>query len=263
VGILAEHFSASKSYQFDEPEVTSKDPIRKHFKSLYSSRSDTGDITIIAGDKRSIKAHKCILWGHSKSLDELVASAESNNQTIVIDEEKFPLATAEAFEEIIKFFYFDFTGLELTAVCRMFKFARDMELTKLYKCMEHIISTVTISSRSIPFALDVALNQLHSNPNLAEKLRERTLNSAVQHFTDIPISCLSQMDPSIGTLLIRTVQSVLQDYISKGVEPSYFEMIEKTNFNYANPTGEESSSVGPNRARSKGKPRRKSQSLKV
>jgi len=256
VGILAEHYNDGKQYDFDEPQITTSDHIKKQLKALYNSRSESGDVAIVMGDK-SIKAHKCILWGHSKALDELITTSESN-QSITIDQEKFPLVNDESFEEILKFFYYDHSGLELSAVCRMFKYAFDMDLAKLSKNLEHIISTYAITPKAIPFALEVAINQLPNNQGLAAKFKDRTLTAAVQHFPDIPLQYIVQMDPAIGATLVMAIQSVLRDYISKGVEPSYHELIRGTAVNVV-PVDENRPELSSARSKGKGKmPRRKS-----
>jgi hypothetical protein len=226
VGILADLYSAGKDYQFEEPSITETDPIKKHFKSMYNSREETGDISIVMGDK-STKAHKCILYGHSKILDDLIDTAEQQNNTITVDKDKFPLVNQESFEEIMKFFYYDFTGLELSSVCRMYKFSMDIHLTRLTRILEHVMTASATTAKAVPFALEVGLKQLQHNQNLAKKLQEKTLSFAVKHFPDIDFSYLAQMDPAIGLTMVLAIQEILREYIRSGTEPYYIDIINK------------------------------------
>jgi len=225
VGILAEHFSEGSRYEFEEPQINESDPIKKHFKSLYTSRDDTGDISIVMGDK-STKAHKCILYGQSKDLDDLIENSESQNNTISIDKQKFPLVNQDSFVEIMKFFYYDFPSLELSSVCRMYKFSIETHLTRLTRTMEHIMATNTMTAKAVPFALEVSLRQLQQNP-LAKKLQERTIVFAVKHFTQINFSHLAELDPLIGSVIVQSIQEIVRDYSHQGAEPRYKDIIDK------------------------------------
>jgi len=227
VGILAEHYSEGNPYQFEEPQIIEKDHIKKHFKTLFLSRDESGDISIVMGDK-STKAHKCILSGHSKQLDELIETSESQNNTITIDREKYPLVSQESFEEIMKFFYFDKPVLEISSSCRMYKFSLENQLLHLSRCIEHVLETQAINNKAVPFALEVSLKQLQHHKNLSKKLQERTLSYAVQHFPNINFSHLAEMDPLIGSVLVQAVQEVIRDYISSGAQPHYNDIMEKS-----------------------------------
>jgi len=226
VGILADLYSAGKPYTFEEPNITETDPIKKHYKSMYNSRDESGDISIVLGDK-STKGHKCILYGHSKMLDEQIDAAENQNNTITVDKQKFPLVNQEAFEEIMKFFYYDFTGLELSAVCRMYKYSMEIHLTRLTRILEHVMTSSVTTAKAVPFALEVALKQLTHNQSLAKKLQEKTIIFAVKHFPDINFSHLAEMDPIIGLTMIQSIQEILRDYIRLGTEPYYSDIINK------------------------------------
>jgi len=228
VGILADLYSVGKAYQFEEPSINETDPIRKHFKSMYNSRDESGDISIVLGDKTT-KAHKCILYGHSKILDELIDAADqpTQNYTITVEKQKFPMVNQEAFEEIMKFFYYDFTGLELSSVCRMYKFSMDIHLTRLTRILEHVMTSSVLTAKAVPFALEVSLKQLQHNQSLSKKLHEKTIIFAIKHFPDINFSILIEMDSIIGVTMIQSIQEILREYIRSGQEPHYPDIINK------------------------------------
>jgi hypothetical protein len=227
-GILAEHYNSGKPYPFEEPEVTSIDPIVDNFKSLYQSRHENGDITIVVGDK-SCKAHKCILHGHSQLLDEFVLKSEDMKDTAVVELEKYPLVNDEALEEMLQYFYYNNNALELYGVCRMIQFVKAMELNKLMKVLEQIMTDCPMTSKAVPFALEVSFwSQLEQNQQLTSRLRDRSITYAIQHLPEIDFNHLSEMSPITGTVLLQAIQAVIKSYILKGVEPKYNDIVEKS-----------------------------------
>jgi len=154
-------------------------------------------------------------------LDQLLLLSEQG--PIQIDHEKFSRVHGSAFEDMLRFFYYNEETLDLLNVCRLVEFAKEMGLVKLMRLLERNIEASPITIESAPYLLEVAFTQLDENPDLKQKLNERALSFLVEHMDDIDFRSLDTMPPKIGATIIMGIQWVVQTCnVAKGADPSSY-----------------------------------------
>jgi len=95
-------------------------------------------------------------------------------------------------------------------VCSLFEFAKQLELTKLLRCLERNIVTSPITSASAPYLLEVAFTQLEENADVKQNLKERALSFVVEHMDSIDFTVLETMPAVIGATVLVGLQQILQ-----------------------------------------------------
>jgi len=179
-----------------------------NFKSIYEF-DNLKDMSFSL-QAEEIKVHRAILLNQSPQLTELIYEESKKNPQILSLDPRYGNITAEAFDSMFRFFYYNEHHMDIIHACQLFLFAREMKLDKLSIVIQNVLRDSDFSLHSILHILDVAFSPLMEiNPELQRQLQENGLRFALQNVDKIDFLPLRLMSPLIGMQLLILLQRAL------------------------------------------------------
>lgn len=140
--------------------------------SMYSSRSETGDITFMVG-VAEIKAHKAVLAAFSpKYMAQFYTAFKVENPIIVKD------VSAAGFEEFLQFFYLDTVKLTHKNIADVLTLAAESAKGFFDECISFVSDTLTVDNVCQSYHLAVKYN----NDDLIEKCERKISSDSYEVF---------------------------------------------------------------------------------